>query len=84
MQPIFEMWQHFVAFFAVMVAFFTIICGIAFYYHNFVFIGTIQVYGEGYPSLLSPRRLRAKYTHCTNFVYAMGISPLQGAKVTVA
>ena len=27
----------------------------------------------------SPRRLRAKYTYCTNFVYAMGISPLQGA-----
>ena len=27
----------------------------------------------------SPRRLRAKYTHRTNFVYALRISPLQGA-----
>ena len=27
----------------------------------------------------SPRRLRAKYTHRTNFVYALCISPLQGA-----
>ena len=26
----------------------------------------------------SPRRLRAKYTHRTNFVYALCISPLQG------
>ena len=29
--------------------------------------------------LSSPRRLRAKYTHRTNFVYALCISPLQGA-----
>ena len=29
--------------------------------------------------LQSPRRLRAKYTHRTNFVYALCISPLQGA-----
>ena len=28
---------------------------------------------------ISPRRLRAKYTHRTNFVYALRISPLQGA-----
>ena len=28
---------------------------------------------------ISPRRLRAKYTHRTNFVYALCISPLQGA-----
>ena len=27
----------------------------------------------------SPRRLRAKYTHRTNFVYALRMSPLQGA-----
>ena len=26
----------------------------------------------------SPRRLRAKYTHRTNFVYALRISPLRG------
>ena len=48
MQPIFEMWRHFVAFFAVMAAFFTIICGIAFYYHNIIiFTGTIQGYVGG-------------------------------------
>ena len=29
----------------------------------------------------SPRRLRAKYTHRTNFVYALRISPLQGAVI---
>jgi len=43
------------------------------------FTGAIQAFWKRYTSLLSPRRLRAKYTHCTNFVYAMGISPLQGA-----
>lgn len=30
-------------------------------------------------TLQSPRRMRAKYTHRTNFVYALRISPLQGA-----
>ena len=46
------------AFFALMVVFFTIICGISFshhfkisditfYYHTLIFTGTIQVYGSG-------------------------------------
>ena len=34
--------------------------------------------------LSSRRRLRAKYTHRTNFVYALCISPLQGASVSTA
>ena len=44
------------------------------------FTGTIHVVPWGIHISQSPRRLRAKYTHCTNYVYAMGISPLQGAR----
>ena len=38
-----------------------------------------QVMAEAGSISQSPRRLRAKYTHRTNFVYALRISPLQGA-----
>ena len=48
------------------------------------FAGIIQAFLRERYFPQSPRRLRAKYTHCTNFVYAMGISPLQGSKVTLA
>ena len=37
-----------------------------------------QVMAEAGSISQSPRRLRAKYTHRTNFVYALCISPLQG------
>ena len=38
-----------------------------------------QVMAEAGSISQSSRRLRAKYTHRTNFVYALRISPLQGA-----
>ena len=43
--------------------------------------GKSQVVVDVRSILQSPRRLRAKYTHRTNFVYALRISPLQGATI---
>ena len=72
MQPIFEnraaflcSWWHFLLLYVASLS------AIIWYFNRH--------FREEFFSLLSPRRLRAKYTHCTNCVYAMGISPLRGA-----